>query len=754
MTNPPRRGYRALPLLGAALLPGCGEVTEPVAKVQPSLVLITLDTTRADRIGAYGHATAETPTIDALAREGVRFERAYSTVPLTTPAHSSILSGLWPTRHGVHTNGDAILADPVQTLAEVLKAEGYATGASVSAFVTTRVWNLDQGFDAYFDDVSARPGAHGRWGRERPADATVDDAIGWVAQQEGPFFLWVHLYDPHHPHVAPAEFMARHPDPYDAEIAFVDAQLARLRAEVDRKAGDAGAAWIVVADHGEAFGMEHGEDSHGLFLFDPTMRVPFVARPPVALSTPVVVEDTTVSVVDVMPTALGMLGIASPTDLDGVDLSGAATGAVPPRAPVFMEAYTVEQRFGYHPELAVAERDLKLMATPDARLYDVSADPGEIENLLSTRPDDAARLRKALDAIEARAVDIVAETQDPAVLEQLEALGYVGAGGSFGGERSEVDAKTRVATIQRLDRTRALGADPAAIQEVERLYREILAEEPQLGEARSGLAKTLQKLGRLEEALETYRTAIENEPDSVVLRASYANCLAAAGLKEEGLAEMEGILLKIPTDDIARVGVLKMLSDLGRHEEALARATVWLAEDPNDPTMQAHAGTLMVRLGQDEEGSRLLVESLGDGIPRMFVHRMLANVAIRQKRWSDARDHLQEELAFFPSEAEARRSLGDVLMAMEDWDEAAAEFAWIVERTPTDVAARHSWAQAVFNVADYEESARILAPALEQSPNDPYVLLLHANLLEKQGKKDEAKKVFERAKAALKQKPR
>ena len=304
---------------------------EPARKLAtgPSLVIVTLDTTRADHMGAYGYEKAKTPVFDSLASQGVRFERAYATTPLTTPSHASMFTGLYPPRHGIRNNGDAILADSFQTLAETLQAQGYQTAASVSAFVTTRVWNLDQGFDVYFDQVhQAAPGA--RWGQERPAGEVVDDLVKWLDEgrdPKGAFVLWAHFYDAHHPYKPPEGFTEGFDMPYDGEIAYVDSQLGRLKQKVDAAAGPEGANWIVLADHGEAFDKQHGEVTHGLFVFDPTMRVPFVLRPAQPLAAPVVMKEPTVGGVDLTPTALGMLGLPVPEGLDGVDLWGwAASG--------------------------------------------------------------------------------------------------------------------------------------------------------------------------------------------------------------------------------------------------------------------------------------------------------------------------------------------------------------------------------------------------------------------------------------------
>ncbi|MFT4974867.1 MAG: choline-sulfatase [Myxococcota bacterium] len=724
-----------------------GETPAPAPAVpQPSLVVVTLDTTRADHIGAYGYAAAQTPNIDQLAAQGLRFERAYATVPLTIPAHSSIFTGLYPTRHGVHTNGDAVLPDEVETLAEHLRAAGYQTAASVSAFVTSQIWGLGQGFDVYYDDVrSATHSPAGRWAKERPAGETIDDAIGWLsarpAAEPAPFFLWVHLFDAHDPYEQHDGYEAEHP--YDSELAYIDAELGRLREAVGVAGG---AAWIIVGDHGEALEGEHGERSHGLFLFDPTVHVPFIVTPAQPLAAPQVAVGA-VSIADVTPTALGMLGLPIPDGLDGVDLSPELSGAAVPRRPVYLESYTVQQRFGFHPELAMAEGEWKLMATPDARLYDLAADPGESHSRLAEHPDEVAALRAALAAVEAKAVEADRLAVSPELASRLAALGYTTGEHATGEERSGTDAKQQHALLSALEEARGMGVKGAAPAELEAAYREILASHPELSEARTGLAQALQRQGRHAEALALYDEALRVDVSSAVVQTNRANLLAAMDRKEEALQAMEAVLVLVPRDDVARAGVLKLMTDLGREDEAEQQARTWMELDPDEPALQAHLGILLARRGALAEARPLLEASLSDRVPRQYVHRMLAQAALAFNEPRVALGHFRTETEIFPGNVEARMSLGNVLMRLELWEEAGAEFRALLDRTPEHTEARRGLAQSIFNTGDYVVAAEALAPALAATPDDPLVLLLHANILAKQGRRAEAEAAFTRAQA-------
>lgn len=709
----------------------------PIEVRKPSLVLVTLDTTRADHIGAYGYEGARTPTLDALAGEGLRLDRAYATVPLTTPSHASMMTGLYPTRHGIHTNGDAILGEGLDTLAERLDEAGYRTGASVAAFVTTSMWNLDQGFDTYSDNVG-RGGD--KWARERPANEVIDDALEFVQAGDGPFFLWVHVFDAHAPYEPPEPFkteMAGHP--YDAEIAFVDSQLARLKAAVPDDAG-----WIVIADHGEALEREHGESSHGMFLYDPTMRVPFVVRPPGGGEGSS--SDLVVSGVDVMPTALGMLGQPVPEGLDGVDLSPMLRGEPVDRGPVYMESNTVLTRFGYHPEWAVAHGDHKWMATPNAHLYNVAQDPREQANLLPGT-QDLSPLKTFLEAVRAARVSTEDAQLGPEVLAQLEALGYV-AGTTEAvqsdADLPQIDAKDRLETIRKLEAVQRLskGGD-AEVAQAEVLFREIIASEPQLAEARVGLGRLLTKLGRLPEAEQTYRDALAAAPSSTVVRANLAHVLAAQGRFDEALLELAANLEQVPGDDGARVAMLKMLAESGRYEEALKLAEGYLEEEPDHPAFQAMAGVLLMERGDAVAAEPLLRASLSDERPHQYVHRMLGRLEASRGNNDKAVFHIEEELNTYPRNSEARQALGQLYMGLKRWEDAAAEFGFLIERDPTNREARRGAAQAAFNVGDYARAEELLAPVLDTA--DSNVLLLQANILSKLGRPDEGKAMFDRA---------
>ena len=296
------------------------------------MLIVTIDTLRADHVGAYGSKTARTPTLDRLAAEGLRAADAIAPAPITMPSHASLFTGLYPPSHGVRDNGTAALPDPVVTLAERLSGAGYTTHAFVSAVVFSRLYGLDAGFASYDDDLWGEDAPRLFMIRERPARRTADRFLewfgGWKADRSKPFFAWVHFFDPHQPLEAALEDRVGAASPYDAEVTAADRATGRV-IDALRAAGVLDDTIVIVtADHGESLG-EHGEATHAIFVYDATVRVPLIVRHPATLPAGRV-YDGPVRLVDVMPTVLGWLGIEGGAETQGVDLGAAWRGSAPP----------------------------------------------------------------------------------------------------------------------------------------------------------------------------------------------------------------------------------------------------------------------------------------------------------------------------------------------------------------------------------------------------------------------------------------
>lgn len=394
-----------------------------------NVLLVTIDTTRADRLGCYGNEAIETPTLDSLARQGVIFSQATATAPTTLPSHSSILTGLYPQHHGVMANGLYRLADEHQTLAETLAENGYTTGAVVSAYVLDSRFGAGQGFASYDDDLSDCEEPPLFLYKERKAQPTTRRAIAWLrAAADDLFFLWVHYFDPHAIYEPPTPYAEQYEsNRYDGEIAYVDNELGKLIAAVDELGLTDRTLVVAVGDHGDSLG-QHNELTHAFLTYEATLRVPLIMRCGQRLGGGVHVSRR-VSQVDIVPTIHSLLGLDPPQRTDGVDL----TAEIPQSRPIFAETRHGMAIFGWAALLAVYQGAHKYIYGPEPELFDLSKDPNELKSLIDSRPDRAAALKEKLAGFFGTDLDMTEAAQpteqlDYEALQKLEALGYVGVG--------------------------------------------------------------------------------------------------------------------------------------------------------------------------------------------------------------------------------------------------------------------------------------------------------------------------------------
>lgn len=748
----------SLPWLVALL--GCVAGPPVAPRRAPDVLLVTLDTTRADRVGAYGYDGARTPHLDALAARGRRYAHASTTVPLTIPAHASILTGRHAADLGIRANGDAWLEPEVTTLAEVFRGAGYATAASVAAFVTTREWGFDQGFDAYFDDV---PRGADFWHAERRGADVVDDLLTWTTTRtdDRPVFAWVHLYDPHQPFTTGEPWLsACGGRPYDAELAYVDEQVGRLVA-----AFGPDALIVVVGDHGEGLG-DHGELSHGLFVYDATTRVPWiVAGPGVA---PAVVEAP-VSVVDVAPVVASLAGVPALSE---------ASGRAEPGGPVVVESWQLAQRFGLAPHRAVVVDGWKLVDLPRPELYDLRADPGETRDLAAADPDRVVRLRAALAAVghEPPAAD-AAHPASPAAMRQLEALGYV-EGGFLGDPdappRDPKDAIPLLAGIQELEALTSSGRSAEAASRVLTLA----SDHPDVVELQLKRARVLAERGEADRAIEEVRRLLDRDPDNVVATHQLGGLLALAGRFDEASQAFRAAADRMPYAPRLRVmAVATLLRTDGGAGPALDLARGWLDEHPDDLALAGLLGVELVRRGDLELGYRLLQRAAQAPVPEPDVAWLLAAAATGRGEVAGALTLLELELRNHPDHAPAMLAWARLVGRGGDWQAQLDHLqAWLggpgrvhfaldhqppaapgvdraalphAERTAEPLADLvHLEAQALFNLGRYGEAREALDRGLAIDPDRAALLLLDANLLWHEGHPDEARARFALAERA------
>ena len=429
-----------------------------VSREHPNVLLVTIDTLRADHLGSYGAASAMTPNLDALAKRGVRFETALSHAPLTGPSHASMLTGRTPPGHGFRNNGGYVLAPTLRTAAEDFKQAGYRTAAFVSAFPLDRRFGFDCGFDIYEDHLPRGNDRRRTPYVERHADATTDAALRWLAApgndgKPRPWFMWVHYYDPHAPYEPPSDLADRFRSaPYDGEIASVDRELARVLKTLEQS-GDLGRTVVLVtADHGESLG-EHGEGAHGLFVYDATIRVPWImAGPEIGEGR---VSPTVAQLIDVLPTLLDYAGLPPRTGIDGRSLRPAADGRQMDDQPSYAESLYSELELGWAPLYSWRAGGFKLIEAPRPELYDLKNDPKELTNLAEADAARVAQLRRGLEAglRQQTAPAGAAASSDPEALQRLRSLGYLGGSSSTrAGAGALRDPKDGVRFLPRLNR--------------------------------------------------------------------------------------------------------------------------------------------------------------------------------------------------------------------------------------------------------------------------------------------------------------
>ena len=615
-------------MTGATLLLAA---TLAAAPPRPSVLLVTLDTTRADHLGCYGAKEAATPALDALAASGVRFDRALSPAPLTFPAHASILTGRVPRRHGVRDNAMFRLGGDVPLLQERLAKAGFSTAAVVSAAVLDRGLGLARGFATY-EDAGSR--------EERAADRTVDAAIERLATLAPPFFLWVHLYDPHAPYAPPEPYASRFPTrPYDGEIAFMDAQVGRLLAAA--RARSASLLVVAAGDHGEGLG-EHGEDGHGVFLYQATQRVPLiVAGPGTAAGT---VSQATVGLIDVAPTILDLLGLPPVPGADGRPVAVAPAAA----RDYEMESYYPLFSYGWAPLRGLVRGDLKFIDAPRPELYDLASDLREAKDVRAARSRDADAMSKALFAL------IEGDTpapsgMDPTLAEQarrIASLGYVG--GSTPAEVGDViDPKDGIAWIGALQEgRRALRSkEPAVgIPGLERL----LAKNPSNLPALMTLGACYQAAGRLDDAIKIHRRALALYPKSNLTWFNLGNALAERAPSE------------------AKDAYERSLAIDPRHADAY----------------RSYAD--MLRRAKDERGERaLLLRARKAGVEDAGLESRLGTILLGRRDAAGAREAFARALAADPAAPEALSGLGQLDYDAKDFRSAERHFSALLAVQPT-----------------------------------------------------------------------
>jgi len=628
---------------------------ETPAKPAVNVILITIDTLRADHVGCYGYKQIKTPNIDSLAADGARFEHAFAVVPVTLPSHSSMLTGTYPMLSGMHDFSANKLSSQLPTLAAVLKQAGYATGAVIGSAVLDSRFGLNQGFDFYYDHFDfSRLEESNLDEMERPGNVVADLALDWLSKNsQKKFFLWMHLYDPHYPYRPPEPYLHEYAEhPYDGEIAFADEQVGRLVRYLKDKGLYQNTLIVLSGDHGESLG-EHGEKTHGFFIYNATMHVPLIIRLPENAAARTVTD--LVSLVDLMPTVLAALGLEIPLQVQGRSLLPELRGDKTDRTrDLYGETFLPRLHFNWSELRATENAKYHFIDAPRPELYDLAKDPGEIHNLFPEKKAVAEEMRSKLTVLirEYSAGKEMAEKTglDPALMERLKSLGYAGfSGGSDPNvaNRDLPDPKDRIATYE--------------------LISDAIADSQH---------------GRYQESIEKLKDALKTEPNSVP--AHYL----------QGLNYYRSKMFPEAVDELQKAVQLSP-------DYALALFNLGMA--------QAHAG-------QIDAAIQTLQKTLQLDATNFEAAYNLGVGYLQKKQLASAADAFRQSVTINPELARGYRALGETLLYEDQLDEAISNLRRAVALAPREPSMHESLSRALAAKgltakADEEmRTARQLAP--------------------------------------------
>jgi len=633
-------------LIGLAALQVAAQTT---AKPALNVVLITIDTLRADHVGCYGYKQIKTPNIDGLAADGVRFERAFAVVPVTLPSHTSILTGTYPMLSGMHDFSGNKLSPLQPTLASVLKQAGYQTGAVIAAAVLDSRFGLNQGFDFYYDHFDfSRLDEANLDEMERPGNVVADVALNWLEKDwlaknsQKKFFLWMHLYDPHFPYHPPEPYSREYAaQPYDGEIAFADEQVGRLLRFLKVKGIYQNTVIVLCGDHGESLG-EHGEKTHGFFIYNATMHVPLIIRLPenrLPENAGARTVSDPVSLVDLMPTVLRAVGLETPPQVQGrnllPDLRGdkAEHGAF--GRALYGETYLPRIHFNWSELRGSENTKYHFIDAPRPELYDLAKDPGEIHNLFTEKKAVAEEMRAKLASMirDYSAGKELAEKTglDPALMERLKALGYAGfSGGSDPtiSSRNLPDPKDRIATYE--------------------LISDAIADSQH---------------GRYQESLEKLKSVVKTEPSSVP--AHYLLGLDFYRLKmfPEAVEELQKTVQLSPDYALAVFNLGLAQAHAGQMDAAIVTLQRTLQLDATNFEAAFNLGVAFLQKKQLESAAEAFRQSVAINPEFARGHRALGETVLYQGKLDDAITELRRGVELAPQEPSMHESLAKALAA-------------------------------------------------------------------------------------------
>ncbi len=634
---------------------------------RPNLLLITMDTTRADHLGCYGYDAARTPTLDALARTGVKFNRFFTTVPLTLPSHTTMMTGLYPPEHGCRVNGEHKLGEDIITMSEVFDKNGYRTGAFVAAFVLDSKFGLDRGFETYNDyDVPTSNDIYDDniMYSYRRADRVADAALEWLDEQSGePFFCWVHFFDPHHPyyfHPAPGRDLT---DSYDQEIAFMDTQIKRLIDYLQDRGIAENTTVIALGDHGEGLG-DHGEDEHGLLLYNPVTRVPLIISPYKGyITTERKDVDSLLSSVDLFPTILEIFGWDPPPGISGDSFAGVLKGVLPSKRKIYLETEFPLTEYGWSPLAGLISGNWKYISAPREELYDLENDPAERTNLAEVHKEITNRLKDQLLKLKENmtVVDATDVKLDEQSRRELESLGYLGGSSA---------KMTTGGTLR----------DPKDAIRLRSEFISILSDV---------------KKGDFTLAEDRLRSLIKKSPESYTFHYKLALLLFQQQQYRKARDEFQKLADRFPDEYKTHYNLGKTLLKLGRDNEAIKELQLAISlNDENTPAYN-NLGIALLKARRIVEAIDAFNRSVEIDYDQVDPHNNLGNAYLSLGRVEEAATEFRRSVEIDPDFFEGRYNLGLCLERLGKNKEAAREFKEALRIRPDFVPARQQMEQAL-----------------------------------------------------------
>lgn len=683
------------------------------------MILISIDTLRADHLGCYGYKAARTPNIDRLAAEGTLFENAATATPLTLPAHSSIMTGRTPLHHGIIDNFGFRLPASETTLAETLESNGMATGGFVGSFVLDSRWGIAQGFDTYFDHFDTPSQSKTALsGHQRPADQVLEPALEWMKQQgDHPFFAFVHFFDPHTPYTPPPRFRALFPDTdvgrYDGEIAFVDEQLGRLFSFLKERNLYQNTLIVLMGDHGESLG-EHGEAGHGLFIYDATIHIPLMMRGPgVSPSNRVAGQ---VRSIDVMPTILALLGVAPRSDVDGVSLEPLLEGKSRDlNLTAYVESHYAQLHFGWAPLRGLRTDRFKFIDAPRAELYDLRSDPHETENLASKRGNVVSALTDELRSLRAgEAPPAEVAPADPATEEKLRSLGYLTTTARRvppAEEKSAPDPKDKIDTFNRV--TNATIANLLGdFDKASSLLSAVIRDDPGVMVAYMMLGNIRLRQKDYPDAERIFRQALQRNDQSV--EGAYGLALAYKG--QNKLDEAASGFQKVLELDKNQVRAIYQLAEVrlaqGRPADAERLVRDRLAIEGNSSLRLVLAQALLSQ-NQRDAASRVLKEAERDDPSNALVPLNIGNLLLEDGRVDEAIAAYRRAQSLDEKDAEIANALGNALARRGEDASSLQAFRKATELDPDLAPAQNNLGIALARGGQAQEAEKAFRRAIE-----------------------------------------